>query len=450
MVCIGGIMYNNKVFYQIYPLGFCGCPTKNAYNYEGNENLLKIVEWIPHMKYLGITSIYLGPLFESVEHGYDTTDYYKVDSRLGTNESLKKLVNILHENNIDVVLDGVFNHVGRDFFAFQDLRHNRENSPYVSWFDGIEFGKSTPFNDPFTYKTWDGHYNLVKFNMKNHEVRNYLLNVAKFWIEEFNIDGIRLDAADVIDISFLKELSETTKSLKNDFWLMGEVVHGDYNNWLNGGKLDSITNYECYKGLYSSLNDNNYFEIAYSLKRQFSENGCYKNFTLYNFVDNHDVNRIATSLSNKHKMKNLYSMLFAMPGIPSIYYGSEWKIEGNKGTYNDLELRPCLDLDYMNHNKNSDLIEHLHKLSKLRKESHALQYGKYKEIIVRHEQFVFERFTENEVIYNVFNSENIEYSLDLKVLKHERFYDLLGEKEVHLENGYLRIPAFSSMILKKI
>lgn len=114
-------MYNNKVFYQIYPLGFCGCPTKNSYNYEGNENLLKIAEWIPHMKYLGITSIYLGPLFESVEHGYDTTDYYKVDSRLGTNESLKKLVNILHENNIDVVLDGVFNHVGRDFLPSKTL-----------------------------------------------------------------------------------------------------------------------------------------------------------------------------------------------------------------------------------------------------------------------------------------------------------------------------------------
>ena len=443
-------MYNNKVFYQIYPLGFCGAPHKNSYEYAGEEKLLKIVEWIPHMKHLGITSLYLGPLFQSVEHGYDTTDYYKVDSRLGTNETLKNLIKILHENQIDVVLDGVFNHVGRDFYAFKDLQNNLQNSQFLNWFDGIEFGKSTPYHDAFTYKTWDGHYNLVKFNLKNPEVKNYLLNVAKFWIEEFDIDGIRLDACDVLDLDFLKELSSTTKGLKENFWLMGEVVHGDYNNWIKGGNIDSITNYECYKGLYSSLNDKNYFEIAYSLKRQFSENGCYKDYTLYNFVDNHDVNRIMTSLKNKHTLKNLYTMMFAMPGIPSLYYGSEWRIEGNKGTYNDLELRPSLDVNYMNHNKNGDLIEHLHSLSKARKSSEALQYGSYKEILVKHEQFVFARVSQNETIYTVFNSENIEVSLDLNLLKHNRFYDLINEKEISLDNGYLKLSPYSSLILKKI
>lgn len=443
-------MYNNKVFYQIYPLGFCGAPHKNSYVYGGEEKLLKIVEWIPHMKHLGVTSLYLGPIFESVEHGYDTTDYYKVDSRLGTNETLKYLIRILHENHIDVVLDGVFNHVGRDFYGFKDLQNNLQNSKYLHWFDGIEFGKTTPYHDPFTYKTWDGHYNLVKFNLKNPQVKTYLLDVAKFWIEEFNIDGIRLDACDVLDLDFLKELSHTTKAIKSDFWLMGEVVHGDYNNWIKGGNIDSVTNYECYKGMYSSLNDKNYFEIAYSLKRQFSENGCYKNYTLYNFVDNHDVNRITTALKNKHTLKNLYTMMFVMPGIPSLYYGSEWKIEGNKGTYNDLELRPCLDVNYMNHNKNSDLIEHIHCLSNLRKNSEALQYGAYKEILIKPEQFVFARISENETIYSVFNSENIEVNLDLNILKHHKFYDLLNEKEVYLHNGYLKLSPYSSLIIKKI
>lgn len=449
-VCIGGIMYNNKNFYHIYPLGLCGAPHKNSYSFNGDESLLKIIDWIPHMKHLGITSLYLGSIFESVEHGYDTTDYYKVDSRLGTNESLKTLVRVLHENEIDVILDGVFNHVGRDFYAFKDIQQNLQNSQYVSWFDGLDFSKNNPYNDHFTYKTWDGHFNLVKFNMKNRDVKDYLLNVAKFWIKEFNIDGIRLDAADVLDLEFLRELSATTKSAKDNFWLMGEVVHGDYNNWLKGGNLDSTTNYECYKGLYSSLNDANYFEIAHSMKRQFSENGCYKNHTLYNFVDNHDVNRIMTSLKNKHQLKNLYCMMYVMPGIPSVYYGSEWKLEGNKGTYNDLELRPALDVNYMNHNKNGELIEHLHLLAKIRKHTPALQYGNYKEILVKSEQFIFAREHEGEIIYNVFNSGNTEISLDVSILKHHKFYDLYSEKEIYLDNGYLKLHPYSSMILKKI
>lgn len=443
-------MFSQKIFYHIYPLGFCGCSTCNSYNQDNEEKLLKIIDWIPHMKYLGVNSLYLGPIFESKEHGYDTTDYFRVDSRLGTNQTLKKLVKALKSEGISVILDGVFNHVGRDFFAFSDVQRNGQNSIYTSWFDGLDFSKKSPYNDCFTYKTWDGHYNLVKLNLKNPQVKSYLLEAVKFWIEEFSIDGLRLDACDVLDIDFLKELSLFTKSINSNFWIMGEVVHGDYNHWIVNGQIDSTTNYECYKGMYSSINDKNYFEIAYSLKRLFGENGLYKNHLLYNFVDNHDVNRLMTSLSNKNNLKNIYTMLFSIPGIPSIYYGSEWKLEGHKGTPNDLELRPSLHLDYMNHNKNGDLISHIHKLSNIRSSSKALKSGVYKEILVRHEQFVFQRNKDEESIFVIFNSENKEISLDLNFLKHENFYDLLNERNIQFQNGYLTIPAYSSIIMKKI
>lgn len=441
---------NEKVFYQIYPLGFCGAAHKNDYSIEPIESLLKILDWIPHFKYLGITSLYLGPVFESVEHGYDTTNYFMVDRRLGTNETLKKVVNVLHENEIEVILDGVFNHVGRDFFAFKDVQNNLGASKYVSWFDGIDFSKRTPYNDPFSYKTWDGHYNLVKFNLKNPETANYLLDVAKYWIDEFNIDGIRLDAADCLDFKFLQRLSEMTKDKKDNFWLMGEVVHGDYNAWINEGKLDSITNYECYKGLYSSLNDKNYFEIAHSLKRQFGKNGIYENHLLYNFADNHDVNRVMTSLENENNLKNLYTMMFAMPGIPSIYYGSEWRLEGNKGSYNDLELRPSLEIDHMNHHEESDLVAHLQAITKMRKDNKAVKYGNYKEVLVKSEQIAFAREFEDQTIVAVLNSANQNISLDLKALKHKKYYDVMENREIELVNGFLEIEAFSSRILRKI
>lgn len=443
-------MNKEKIFYHIYPLGFCGTAHQNNYSLEPQETLLKVIDWIPHMKYLGVTSLYLGPLFESKEHGYDTSDYYNVDRRLGTNETLKKLVEVLHQNNIEVILDGVFNHVGRDFFAFQDLLREQKNSHYVSWFDGIDFNKSSPFNDPFGYKTWAGHYNLIKLKLSNKEVSDYLLDVASFWIDEFNIDGIRLDAADTLDFDFMEKLSALTKSKKQNFWLMGEVVHGDYSQWINRGKLDSVTNYECYKGLYSSHNDKNYFEIAHSLKRQFGQNGIYENMGLYNFADNHDVDRVMTSIKNENHLNTLYTLLFTMPGIPSLYYGSEWKLEGNKGTYNDLELRPSLDINEMNSKKNADLIQHLHSVSKIRKETKSLKFGSYKEILVKAEQFIFSREFEGETVFVFLNSSNIETSLKLDLLKNRNCYELLGNLEFYSNNGIFNLAPYSSQIIKVV
>lgn len=439
-----------KIFYHIYPLGFCGAQDKNNFNHQAIERLNKIYDWIPHMKYLGVTSLYLGPVFESTEHGYDTVDYFKVDRRLGTNENLKKLIGVLHENGIEVIFDAVFNHVGRENFAFQDVKYHKENSAYKNWFKGLRFDRNNLCNDGFDYETWDGHYNLVKLNVNNQEVKNYLFDAVRFWIDEFDIDGLRLDAADVLDFNFMRELSMLCKGIKSDFWLMGEVVHGDYSRWINDAKLDSVTNYECYKGLYSSHNDKNYFEIAYSLKRQFARGGMYNEMQLYNFVDNHDVDRIRTSVKNKAHLYPLYILLFSMPGIPSLYYGSEWAVEGKKGGHNDKQLRPALEMNY--NSEEQDLAKHISNLSQIRKELNSLKYGTYEEKVVSSEQFIFERELGSEKVVVFLNSSDKTVEIQTDKLQAGNYIDLLNSNEIIDTNTVKEIKLFScwGRILKKI
>ena len=212
------------------------------------------------------------------------------------------------------------------------------------WFHGLNFNLRSPYGDKFGYEGWNGNYDLVKLNLHSPEVKDHLFQAIRQWVHDFDIDGLRLDVADSLDKQFLHELSVFCHGLRPDFWLMGEVVHGDYNAWANPDMLDSVTNYECYKGLYSSLVDKNYFEIAYSLKRQFGPSGLYRDLKLYNFVDNHDVDRVASSLKNAKHLYPLYCLLFTMPGIPSVYYGSEWGLQARRTSKDDRALRPCLDL----------------------------------------------------------------------------------------------------------
>lgn len=396
---------NEATFYHIYPLGFCDAPRYNEGEKTTQSRIYKVLDWIPHLKDLGINAIYFGPIFESITHGYDTSNYYETDTRLGTLDDFKTVFHTLHENNIKIVLDGVFNHVGRGFWAFQDVLHRRTDSEYKDWFHHINFSQNSPFNDGFSYEMWEGNADLVKLNLKKEAVCNHLINAVKMWIETLEIDGLRLDAADCVDIDFFKRLRRETQAMKEDFWLMGEIIHGDYRTWANEETLHSVTNYECWKGIYSSHNDKNYFEIAYSLDRCFGEQGMYKHLNLYNFLDNHDVNRIASLLKNTSDLKNAYTMLFTIPGIPSIYYGSEWGIAGEKGygAESDYSLRPSLDLENLQ-NSNADLYNHIKNLAKTRSSSSALKYGSYEKIFVKNEQFAFARKYNSEIVVVVFNT----------------------------------------------
>jgi cyclomaltodextrinase len=422
----------DSIFYHIYPLGLCGAPLKNDFASPVQPRLEQLYDWVDHLLDLGVNALYLGPVFESTTHGYDTADYFRVDRRLGSNETLARLSSTLHRKGIRLILDGVFNHVGRHFWAFRDVLERREQSAYCDWFQGLRFGKHSPYNDPFTYEGWNGHYSLVKLNLRNPAVKEHLFQAIGFWMQEFDINGLRLDAADCIDIPFLKELAAFCKSRRPDFWLMGEVIHGDYGKWANAETLDSVTNYECYKGLYSSHVDKNYFEIAYALNRQFGKGGLYRNLPLYAFADNHDVNRVASNLKNPMHLYPLYSLLFAMPGVPSIYYGSEWGIEGRRNNGSDLELRPRLDLDEVSrHGPRRDLVNAIRRLAQIRHRSEALRYGSYCQLWVSHEQLAFARQTPKETVIVAINASGKPVSLEISLpqVYTGQLRDLLNEGE---------------------
>lgn len=383
------------IFYHIYPIGFCSAPYKNTG--EPTQNRIKAIEkWIPHMKSLGINALYLGPIFESGCHGYDTHDFTLIDSRLGTNEDFEKVCKALKAAGINLVLDGVFNHVGRGHFAVQDVLKKREHSPYCSWISGLRFDQNNSYGDNLHYDSWAGHEMLVKLNLRNPDVKEHLLSAVDMWIDKFDICGLRLDAADCIDHDFFRELRRRTKAKREDFWLMGEITNAsDYRVWMNNEMLDSVTNYECYKGFYSSINSKNMFEIAHGISRQFGPWGLYKNNVLYNFLDNHDVNRIVNMLNSKANLKNLYTLMYTMPGTPSIYYGSEWAIEGKKEHRSDLPLRPAVNVDDPNI-IDKELMEHLKHLAKIRQDSHALKHGAYEEVQIQNEAYAFARKSEKE------------------------------------------------------
>lgn len=435
------LWWQNATFYHIYPLGLCDAPLQNDHN--PLNRLDALYPWLDHMQAMGMDSLYLGPIFQSTSHGYDTIDYYKIDDRLGTNADFARFAAELHQRGMRLVLDGVFNHVGRDFWAFKDVQAHGEQSAYKDWFHNLHFGGQSPFGDPFEYEGWQGHHSLVKLNLAHPHVRAHLFDAVGLWMDEFGIDGLRLDAADCIDFDFLRALHDFTKSRRSDFWLMGEVIHGDYRQWVNPETLDSVTNYECYKGLYSSLVDNNYFEIAYGLNRQFGPQGLYRDLLFYNFVDNHDVDRVAGKFMNKALLYPLHILLFMMPGIPSVYYGSEFGLDAAKEPYSDVLLRPALDLPALRaHSPQPELFGVIQKLAGIRKESNALLLGDYQEALVKPNQLGFYRQTEDDQILVVLNSAEKAVELELEHLPWGagRLRDRLNPGEAfQIEGGRLRL-----------
>ena len=429
-----------SVFYQIYPLGFCGAPFEN----DGvlTSRILKVNDWIPHIKNMGANAIYFSPIFESDTHGYNTRDYRKLDVRLGTNDDFKNVCDNLHKEGIKIVLDGVFNHVGRGFFAFQDVLQNRENSRYKDWFARIAFDGNSCYNDGLWYEGWEGNYDLVKLNLYNEEVVQYLFDSIKFWVDEFDIDGLRLDVAYCLDKEFLKRLRNFCNGLKNDFFFFLELLHGDYNGWVNDEMLHSCTNYECYKGLFSSFNSMNMFEIVHSLLRQFGP----ENWTLYRgkhlltFVDNHDVSRIASNLTNENHLPLIYAMSFGMPGIPCVYYGSEWGAKAHKSE-GDPALRASFDAPVEN-----DLFHFISKLANAHKNSKAICYGDFRSVVLTNNQCVFERNCDGERVFICINASGDHYTayFDSGAATGT---DLITGNTVSFEGG-LQMPGYSAMYIK--
>ncbi|MEE1115064.1 MAG: alpha-amylase family glycosyl hydrolase [Eubacterium sp.] len=436
--------YEEAEFYHIYPIGLLGAPRRN----EGGEVVHRFPvlteQWLPHIKEMGFSAIYIGPLFESVAHGYDTTDYRVVDRRLGDNEDFKTFVRTAHEMGIKVVVDGVFNHTGREFFAFRDLKEKKWDSPYKNWYKGINFDWNSAYNDGFSYDTWRGSGDLVNLNPWEQGVRDYLFGTIDFWIDEFDIDGIRLDCADCLDFGFIEEMRRRTDAKKADFWLMGEVIHGDYSRWVGDGQhlLHSVTNYELWKGLYSGHNSHNYFEIAHTIRREFGDDwGIYKGMKLYTFADNHDVNRVASLLTEKSHLIPLYTLVYLLPGIPSVYYGSEFGIEGRKENGGDDALRPAIDLaDLAANNPHPELTDWLRRLSRIRKEHPACINGRYQELVLTNRQYAFSRTEGGDAVIAAVNNDENEAWISVPVPDGGRTYtDAVSGEKLLPENGRINV-----------
>lgn len=432
--------YDEAIFYHIYPLGLTGAPRENSYT-EPVHRLNTLIPWIAHIREIGCNAVYIGPLFESVGHGYETTDYKKLDSRLGTNEDLTNYVAECHRQGIRVILDGVFNHTGRDFFAFRDIREKRENSPYRDWYRNVNFWGNNQYNDGFSYENWGGYDLLAKLNQSNPAVRDYICDVVRFWVSEFDIDGIRLDAADVLDFDYMKSLRRVADEVKPEFWLMGEVIHGDYTRWVNEGTLHSVTNYHLHKALYSGHNDHNYFEIAHTVKRLYGMGGNRPDgLKLYNFVDNHDVERIYTKLNNKAHFAPVHVLLYTLPGVPSVYYGSEFGIEGKKERYSDDSLRPALSLsdfgDALEKNACTGLIA---ALGKARQKIKALSYGDYQELLLTNRQYAFSRNYNGESVLVTVNNDDSDYVMTLPAGNAAEYVGALSGQRVSVAGGHIAV-----------
>lgn len=432
--------YDEAIFYHIYPLGLANAPKQNEYK-EPEHRLNDLIPWIKHIREIGCNALYIGPLFESVGHGYETTDYKKLDSRLGTNEDLKKYVKECHKQGIRVIFDGVFNHTGRDFFAFKDIQKNRENSQYKDWYCNVNFWGNNEYNDGFSYDNWGGYNLLVKLNQQNPAVQDYICDVIRYWVSEFDVDGIRLDAADVLDFGFMHQLRRVANEVKPEFWLMGEVIHGDYNRWVNEGTLHSVTNYQLHKALFSGHNDHNYFEIAHTVRRLYSMGGnSPEGLKLYNFVDNHDVERIYTKLNNKAQFSPVHVLLYTLPGIPSIYYGSEFGIEGRKEKSSDDSLRPAINLDdYKDAIKKNSCTSLVAALGKIRQNVKALSYGDYQERLLTNEQYAFARNLDGDTVVITVNNADHGANITVGAGNADEYYGALTGQRVKVENGCINI-----------
>ncbi|WP_028974566.1 alpha-amylase family glycosyl hydrolase [Spirochaeta cellobiosiphila] len=429
------INWNSKTFYHLYPLGFCSSLNRNAYSELEAKPLKKVESWLSHLENIGIEALYLGPVFHSTYHGYDTIDWYTIDPRLGSNEEFRELCQHIKAKGINIILDGVFNHVGKEFWAFKDLISNGKESQYVDWFAGIDFNKTGPDGEPFAYEGWEGHHSLVKLNLNNQDLRNHIFGAVKQWIELFDIDGIRFDVAYSLDRAFLKDLKSFIRVMREDFYFLYEVIHGDYGQYIDQSNYESVTNYECFKGIYSSHNDRNLFEIAHSLGRQFGSEGIYKGKTLYNFVDNHDVNRIASLVKKPQWIHTSYIILFTMPGVPSLYYGSEWGIPGKRTDTSDIALRPTKE-EIEKQFRDEHILNTVKRLITIRKHHPALQIGTYKSIHIESTVLAFTRVTKEERILVLINIDDNVKTINLPVKGSNYFIDLLNTGDSFHSDGY--------------
>lgn len=299
----------HAIWWQIYPLGFVGAFPADPPPQPGEHRLLRIVEWLDHAVELGCSGIALGPIFASRTHGYDTTDHYRIDPRLGDDADFDRLVEEARRRGLRVLLDGVFNHVGTEFPRYRQAQERPEGAD-TGWFRRGRDG----------FATFEGHGELITLNHGNPEVVAYTVDVMTHWLDR-GADGWRLDAAYAVPERFWAAVLPAVRQRHPQAWFVGEVIHGDYPAQVRAADFDSVTQYELWKAVWSSLNDGNFHELDWALRRH---NDFLDTFVPLTFVGNHDVTRIASRLDDPRHLEHALVLLLTTGGTPSIYAGDEW------------------------------------------------------------------------------------------------------------------------------
>jgi len=315
----------HAVWWQVYPLGFTGAGATGGAGTPPAHRLRRLVDWLDYAIELGVSGLALGPVFASDTHGYDTVDHYRIDPRLGDADDFARLVAAAHDRGMRVLLDGVFNHVGRGFPAFRRVLDQGPSAPEASWFRLTWPAGSSPGTEP-DYATFEGHGGLVALNHEEPAVADYVTDVLCHWLRA-GADGWRLDAAYAVPHRFWAEVLGRVRAAHPEAYLVGEVIHGDYAAIVSETGLDAVTQYELWKAVWSSLNDGNLFELAWALDRH---NTWLDAFAPLTFVGNHDVTRIASALTDERHLPHALAVLFTVGGTPSVYYGDEQAFRGVK------------------------------------------------------------------------------------------------------------------------
>ncbi|ESS85873.1 alpha amylase [Cutibacterium acnes P06A] len=328
----GGIMayrpgwVDHLIGWHVYPLGFVGAPARLE-SQEVSHRLAHLGAWLDHAVALGCSSLALGPVFSSASHGYDTLDYFTIDPRLGDDDDFDHLLQAAHARGLSVLLDGVFNHVSRRNRIVQDAQSAGPDSDagrMVRWCAG-------------RLDVFEGHSDLVALNHDNPAVREHVTRIMNYWCGR-GVDGWRLDAAYSVNPEFWAAVLPSVREKYPDVWIFGEVIHGDYASIVRASGMDSVTQYELWKGIWSSIESRNFFELDHALGRhnEFSDA-----FTPMTFVGNHDVTRIASRVGQDGAVLAT-AILATIGGIPLIYYGDELAYRGVKEERfgGDDDIRP--------------------------------------------------------------------------------------------------------------
>lgn len=442
----------SAIFYQIFPERFCNgdanispanvCnwtdkPKHNSYH---GGDLKGIIQNLDYIKELGVSAVYLTPIFTSpTNHKYDTTDYMEIDPAFGTKEDLKILITKLHEMNIKIVFDAVFNHSGSEFFAWQDVLKHGKNSKYADWYHLLEDSVKTK---PINYRAFAFAANMPKLNTHHPEVRAYLFNAAQYWITEFDIDGWRLDVSDEIDHEFWRAFRKVVKTAKADAIIIGENWHDSF-AWLQGDQFDSVMNYAITNTCINFFAEDTLTPEKFSqrISSILIRNTKQVNEVMLNLLDSHDTARFLTLCKgDKKRLKNAAAFILTFLGIPCIYYGSEIGMQGQ----GDPDCRRAFNWDKKNWDM--DLLDYYKRFISIRKSHRALTHGDFNITSVQN-MVIMQRTNNQECVITVINNTDSNQVLQYNV-QGSIATDLLQDKKITMKENTLvdEIPAFSSKI----